>query len=63
MFKSNRSKPVAARWVQKVTGKQWTALIDWALAWPHESKSNHLASTLNLIQYTLNRYERHNKST
>ena len=50
------SKPVAARWVQLATGEQWTALIDWALAWPHGTKSNHLASTLSFIQYTLKRY-------
>ena len=36
--------------------KWWTALIAWALAWPHETKSSHLASTLSLIQYTLKRY-------
>lgn len=50
------TKPVAARWVQQTTSEQWTALIEWALAWPHETKSNHLASTLGLIQYTLERY-------
>ncbi|MFC1976386.1 aminoglycoside adenylyltransferase domain-containing protein, partial [Chloroflexota bacterium] len=55
------SKPVAARWGQQAIGEQWTALIEWALAWPHDTKSNHLASTLSLIQYTLKRYKHHNE--
>jgi hypothetical protein len=38
-------------------GQQWTALIEWALAWPHDPESNHLAATLSLIQYTLDRYK------
>ncbi len=50
------SKPVAARWCQQAMGQQWTALIEWALAWPHDTGSNHLAATLRLIQYTLDRY-------
>jgi hypothetical protein len=50
------SKPVAAKWVQQATGDQWTALIEWALAWPHDTKLNHLASTLSLIQYALKCY-------
>jgi hypothetical protein len=53
------SKPVAARWGQQAIGEQWQTLIEWALAWPHVTKSNHLASTLGLIQYTLNRYTHH----
>jgi hypothetical protein len=53
------SKPVAAQWGQQAMSEQWTALIEWALAWPPDTKSNHLVSTLNLIQYTLNRYERY----
>jgi hypothetical protein len=55
------SKPVAARWGQQAIGKQWTELITWALAWPHDTTSNHLASTLGLIQYTLKRYEQYNE--
>lgn len=51
------SKPVAARWGQQVMGKQWTELIEWALAWPHDMQANHLASTLSLIQYTLKHYQ------
>jgi Domain of unknown function (DUF4111) len=47
------SKPVAARWCQQTMGQQWTALIEWALAWPHDTESNHLAATLSLIRYTL----------
>jgi aminoglycoside adenylyltransferase-like protein len=56
------SKPVAARWAQQVTGEQWTELIEWALAWPHDRKSDRLASTLSLIQYTLKRFEHCNES-
>ena len=56
------SKPVAARWGQQAISKQWTELIQWALAWPHDTQSNHLASTLSLIQYTLKRYEYWNES-
>ena len=56
------SKPVAARWVQEVTGKQWTTLIEWALAWPPDTESNHIASSLSFIQYTLNTYRHHDDS-
>jgi hypothetical protein len=56
------SKPVAARWGQQAMDKQWTALIEWALAWPHATESNHLAATLSLIQYTLNRSKQHNEA-
>jgi hypothetical protein len=55
------SKPVAAQWCQQAIGKPWAALIAWALAWPHDTESNHLAATLSLIQYTLNRYKPHNE--
>jgi len=47
------SKPVAARWCKQAIGRQWTELIDWALAWPHDRESSHLAATLSLIKYTL----------
>lgn len=50
------SKPVAAEWVQQAIGEPWTALIEWARTGPHDTKSNHLASTLNLIEYTLKCY-------
>ena len=56
------SKPVAARWFQLMIGGEWTELIEWALAWPHDMKSNRLASTLSLIQYTLKRFEDWNES-
>jgi hypothetical protein len=55
------SKPVAARWVQQTIGEPWTELIEWALAWPQDPKSDHLRSTLSLIQYTLDRYEHWNE--
>jgi predicted nucleotidyltransferase len=53
------SKPVAARWGQQTLGEEWTELIDWALTWPHESESNHLAATINLIDYTLEQFKKH----
>ena len=49
------SKPVAARWCQQVMDQQWTALIEWALTWPHATEANHLAATRSLIQCTLDR--------
>lgn len=50
------SKPVAARWGQNTFGEPWSRSIEWALTWPLDTQSNHLASTLSLIRYTLNRY-------
>jgi hypothetical protein len=52
------SKPVAAQWCQQAIGEPWTALIEWALTWPHNTETDQMAATLSLIQYTLNRYER-----
>lgn len=56
------SKPRAARWGQQALGEQWTDLIAWALARPQDRKVNHLALTLSLIQYTLERYQQYNGS-
>ena len=53
------SKPVAARWAQQTIGEPWTALIGWALTWPHDTNSNYLTSTLGLIRYTLDCYQHH----
>jgi len=53
------SKPVAAQWAQQAIGEHWKSLIEWALVWPHNTKSNHLAWTLSLIGYTLKRYEQY----
>jgi hypothetical protein len=53
------SKPTAARWAQQAIDEKWTALIEWALAWPGDAESNHVGSTLSLIQYTLDRYQHH----
>jgi hypothetical protein len=55
------SKPVAARWGQQALDAPWAALIEWALAWPHDAESDHLAATLRLIQYTLDRYQHHHE--
>lgn len=54
------SKPVAARWCQQALDQQWTALIEWALAWQNGTESNHLAATLSLIRHTLDCSERPN---
>jgi hypothetical protein len=51
------SKPVAARWCQQAIGQQWTELIEWALDWPHDTESSHLAATLSLIQYALDHHK------
>ena len=51
------SKPVAARWCKQAIGKQWTELIEWALAWPHDMESSHLAATLSFIRYALDRHK------
>jgi hypothetical protein len=51
------SKPVAARWFKQAIGGQWTELIDWALAAPHDTGSSRLAATLRLIEYTLERHK------
>jgi len=53
------SKLVAARWAQQTTGELWRRLIDWALTQPHDFQSNHMASTLSLIRYTLDRYQQY----
>jgi aminoglycoside adenylyltransferase-like protein/nucleotidyltransferase-like protein len=52
------SKPVAASWAIQTIGEPWTALIEWALARPHNRESDQSALTLRFIQSTLERYER-----
>ena len=47
------SKPVAARWVRETTGERWAALIERALAWPHEPQADNLNETLDFVRYTL----------
>ena len=49
------SKPVAARWCQQTMDKQWTNLIEWALARPHETGPSHLAETQGFLKYILDR--------
>jgi hypothetical protein len=56
------SKPVAARWAPQVIGAEWTELIAWALAWPHDTRSNRLAAALSLIRYTVKRFEDRHES-
>ena len=50
------SKPVAAKWVQQTSGKQWAALISSALAKPQDAISDNLASVKNFIEYTVQYY-------
>ncbi len=57
------SKPVAARWAQRALGRQWTTLIERALAWRKSrtrggdqgTSDADVAETLALIDYTLGR--------
>lgn len=51
------SKPVAARWCQQRLGQEWSGVIEWALTTPYPATADHLATTLRLIQYTLDRYQ------
>ena len=55
------SKAVAARWVRETTGERWAALIERALAWPHEPQADNLNETLDFVRYTLER--RHDYET
>jgi hypothetical protein len=49
------SKTVAARWAQEALGERWAAVIERALAWPHDAQSDNLNETLDFIRYTLER--------
>jgi predicted nucleotidyltransferase len=49
------SKPTAARWALKTLNSRWAALIDRAMAWPHEPQSSQLSETLGFIRYALDR--------
>ena len=51
------SKPVAARWAQRVLGQPWAALIERALLWRHDDRVDDVSETLKLIQYTLEQGE------
>jgi hypothetical protein len=48
-------KPVAARWAQEALGERWAALIEGALAWPHDAQADNLNETLDFMRYTLER--------
>jgi hypothetical protein len=52
------SKPVAARWAQRVLGRRWAALIERALVWRHDDRVDDVSETLDLIRYTLEQGER-----
>jgi hypothetical protein len=49
------SKTVAARWAQEALGERRAAVIERALAWPHDAQSDNLNETLDSIRYTLER--------
>lgn len=49
------SKPVAAQWSRRAIDGRWGGLIDWALAGPHAGGTDHLAATLELVAYTVDR--------
>ena len=48
-------KTVAARWAQETLGERWAALIEGALAWPHDVQSDNVNETLDFIRHTLER--------
>ena len=49
------SKPAAAQWAHEMLGKQWKALVEWALMWPPDPESDNMNETLNFIKFTLER--------
>jgi hypothetical protein len=56
------SKAIAGRWAQKTLGQSWVEPIEWALTWPHDPEADHTITTLNLIAYTLGRFDQIEKS-
>lgn len=52
------SKSVAARWAQQVLGEPWSALIERALAYPHDAQADTLNLTLDFIRCTVERSQR-----
>ncbi|HEY3290011.1 MAG TPA: aminoglycoside adenylyltransferase domain-containing protein [Anaerolineae bacterium] len=52
-FATVASKPVAAKWAQRVEGWRWSTLIDKALAWRHGDEMDYLGETLDLMRYTI----------
>lgn len=49
-------KSPAARWAQGRLGERWAGAIERALAWPRGGQADELDGTLDLIRYTLERY-------
>jgi len=47
------SKAIAAQWARETLGERWAALIERALAWPHDPQPDNLDETLDFIRYTL----------
>ncbi len=47
------SKSSSARWAQTTLHQHWAALIERAVAWPHDPQPDNVAETLAFIRYTL----------
>lgn len=47
------SKAVAPRWARAALGERWGLLIDWAVAWRRDDRSDNLYATVEFIQYVL----------
>src|SRR5438105_7327825 len=52
------SKPVAAAWAREALGTRWAPLIERALAWRPDHRSDDVAETLRFIRYTIKRAQR-----
>ena len=52
-FGAITSKPVSARWALTALDKQWTVLIESALAWHYGEPHGDIEKTLELVKYTM----------
>ena len=57
------SKSTSASWAQVALGKQWSALISWALTRPTDTQSDKMNKTLDFIRTILERSQQFEKST
>jgi Domain of unknown function (DUF4111) len=51
------SKPRAAAWAREALGTPWVQLIDRALLWRHDSRSDDMTDMLHFVRYTIARRE------
>ncbi len=49
------SKPRAAAWAREALGAPWRQLIDRALLWRHDSRSDDMTDMLDFVRYTIAR--------